>query len=379
MADGSATGRPDNPAEDQANIIPLIPPGKIRCVITGKLRLDKPEENIRQRWARSLIEEYRYSRDDIALEFPIKMGTAKKKTDIVVFKEGAPRKQENIFIIVESKRSDARPTARTDGVEQLKSYMAASSSCRFGLWVGSERLGYEKHADGTIDEGLTDIPSKGDLEPRVPQWSDLRPAVELTTIFKRCHNYIYANQGLQKAEAFHEMLKLIFCKVYDETESAGDLSFYVRTEERRSEAGQQRVLTDRIGPLFEAVKQRYPYIFKPAETIQLNRRVLAYIVSELQRIALLRTQTDVKGSAYEELVGDNLRGDRGEYFTPRNVCDMAVRMIEKLYPSQKITHIKILDLCCGTGGFLVSYINHLRGLLTERERGKGGTEEQIGH
>ena len=363
-------------SDDQGNVIPLVPVGKIRCFITGRLRPDKPEENVRQRWARSLVEEYRYSRDDIALEFPIKMGTARKKADIVVFKEDAPHKQENIFIIIEAKREDVQPKARIDGVEQLKSYMAASSFCRYGLWVGSERQGFEKEPDGTIVEGLTDIPAKGDLEPRIPQWSDLAPAVELTTIFKRCHNYIYANQGVQKAEAFHEMLKLIFCKVYDETESAGDLRFYVRTEERRSEAGQRRVMADRIGPLFEAVKERYPYIFKTGDTIQLNRRVLAYIVSELQRISLLKTQTDVKGSAYEELVGENLRGDRGEYFTPRNVCDMAVRMVVALYPPQRTSHLKVLDLCCGTGGFLVSYINHLRGLLMERERRKGGTEEE---
>ena len=96
--------------------------------------------------------------------------------------------------------------------------MAASSICRYGLWVGSERQGFEKGADGSITEGLADIPSRGDLEPRVPTFADLSPAVELKTTFRRCHNYIYANQGLQKAEAFHEMLKLIFCKVYDETE-----------------------------------------------------------------------------------------------------------------------------------------------------------------
>ena len=138
-------------------------------------------------------------------------------------------------------------------------------------------------------------------------------------------------------------------------------------------------MTERIAPLFEAVKQRYPYIFKPNEEIQLNRKVLSYVVSELQRISLLRTQTDVKGSAYEELVGANLRGDRGEYFTPRNVCDMAVQMVVSLYPSQRISDLKIFDPCCGTGGFLVSYINYIRQIITSQERVKGGSDEEIRH
>lgn len=362
---------------DEDNVIRLVPAGKIRCYITGKLRQDKPEEHVRQRWARSLVDEYRYQRDDIALEFRIKMGVERKKADIVVFREGAPHKQENIFIIVEAKREDILPRDRQEGVDQLKSYMAASSQCRFGLWVGSERQGFEKEPDGAITEGLADIPTRGALEPKVPTFSDLSPAVELKTTFHRCHNYIYVNGGLQKAEAFQEMLKLIFCKVYDETESAGDLRFFVRSEERRSEAGQRRLMTERIAPLFEAVKQRYPYIFKSNEEIQLNRKVLSYVVSELQRISLLRTQTDVKGSAYEELVGANLRGDRGEYFTPRNVCDMAVQMVVSLYPSQRISDLKILDPCCGTGGFLVSYINYIRGIVTSQERAKGGSDEEI--
>lgn len=363
-------------ARDMANVIPLIPAGKIRCYITGQLRKDTPEEHIRQRWARSLVEEYKYNKEDIALEYKIKMGVASKRADIVVFKEGAQKQQDAIFIIVEAKRADVLPKAKAEGVEQLKSYMAAASRCSYGLWAGSEKIVYQKATDGTLSD-VVDLPSKGDLEPRVPVYIDLIPAIDLKATLRRCHNYIYVNQGFQKAEAFHEMLKLIFCKVYDETESDSALRFYIRNEERKSEAGQRRVLTERIEPLFNSVKERYPYIFKANETIELNRRVLAYVVAELQRYSLLKTQADVKGSAYEELVGANLRGDRGEYFSPRNVCDMAIKMLLAMYPSNKLSTIKLLDCCCGTGGFLVSAINYLRQIFLAVEKAKGGTEREI--
>lgn len=362
--------------QNDDKIIPLIPAGKIRCYITGKLRPDKPEEHVRQRWARSLVDEYGYNRLDIMVEFKVKMGSASKKADLVVFKLNSPKKQENIFIIVEAKRADVQPKAKGEGVEQLKSYMAACSSCRFGLWVGSERIAFEKAPDGSMLDA-TDIPNNGEQEPRVPEFSDLVPAIELKATLRRCHNYIYVNQGLQKAEAFHELLKLIFVKVYDETESGGPLRFYIRNEERRSEAGQRRVREERIEPLFAAVKGRYPYIFKQNENIELNGRVLAYVVSELQKYSLLRTKTDVKGAAYEELVGANLRGARGEFFTPRNVCDMAVKMVLSTYPLNRLSSLRILDCCCGTGGFLVSTINYLRQVLTDQERAKGGNEQAI--
>ena len=210
-----------------SNVVPLVPAGKIRCFITGKLRPDKPEEHVRQRWARSLVEEYKYSHLDIAVEFRIKMGSASKSADLVVSKPNGPRRQDGVFIVVEAKRADVLPKDKEEGVGQLRSYMAACSSCKYGLWVGSEKVAYEKLDDGTIVE-TTDIPRQGDLEPKPPEFTSLTPAIDLKAAFRRCHNYIYANQGIQKAEAFHELQKLIFCKVHDEYESTGSLRFFIR-------------------------------------------------------------------------------------------------------------------------------------------------------
>ena len=356
--------------------IQFAPAGRLRCYVTGVLRRDKPEEHVRQRWARSLVEEYGYDISDMDVEFPIKMGSRSKSADLVVFHPGAPKMQENILIVIEAKRADALPQQRQDGIEQLKSYMAACSRCRHGLWVGAEKAAYSKSSSGTIEDAI-DIPRAGDDQPRVPEFTDLIPALDLKATLRRCHNYIYANQGLQKAEAFHELVKLIFAKVYDETESIGPLRFFVRTDERRSAAGQQRLVRERIMPLFASVRKRYQYIFPESDGVQLNDRVLAYIVSELQQYSLLRTQTDIKGAAYEELVGANLRGDRGEYFTPRNVCDMALRMVFDLYRPQQLTSLRILDTCCGTGGFLVSAINRYRQMLTDREIKRGGSRNEV--
>lgn len=353
-----------------------MPPGKIRCFVTGQLRRDSAEENVRQRWARSLVDEYGYNLEDIAVEFPVKMGTRRKRADIVVFRADAPRRQDTVSIIVEAKREDIRSKDKNEGVEQLKSYMGACSSCGFGLWVGQEKLAYKKLESGEIED-TTDIPRFRDSQPQPPKFYQLTPATDLKAALRRCHNYIYANQGLQKDQAFHELQKLIFCKVLDEKEVVYDLRFFVLPEERKSIAGQKRLRDERIGPLFDSVKDRYRYIFEQDDRVKLNLKVLAYIVSELQRYSFLNTRTDVKGQAYEELVGTNLRGDRGEFFTPRNVCEMAVNMVLALYSNQELASLRVLDCCCGTGGFLVAVINFLREKIIRFERAKGGSNEEI--
>ena len=124
--------------DEASHEITFIPPGKLRCVVTDTLRNDKPEENVRQRVARSLIDDYGYNRDDIEVEFRINVGTKRPRIDLAIFPPNTEHSQEHISIIVECKREEFKATDRDNGVGQMKSYMAASLNCRFGMWVGSE-------------------------------------------------------------------------------------------------------------------------------------------------------------------------------------------------------------------------------------------------
>ena len=89
--------------------------------------------------------------------------------------------------------------------------------------------------------------------------------VDLLFTFRRCHNYIAANQGLQKAEAFWELLKLIFCKIEDER--SDEIQFYATTQEWQSLNGQMKV-RERIGKLF-LVAHQYDAVQVPTEILQL--------------------------------------------------------------------------------------------------------------
>ena len=175
---------------------------------------------------------------------------------------------------------------------------------------------------------------------------------------------------MQKGPAFFELLKIIFCKIHDEHNIPQPLQFYATAKEKASHDGRLTVAR-RIGKIFDQVKRRYPAIFDASDTIKLQARSLAWIVGELQRYSFLETRIDVKGKAYEELVGANLRGDRGEFFTPRNVQAMAVRMLD-IKPEERI-----LDPSCGTGGFLVIAMNHMLDRLKADARKQGFVRDSL--
>ena len=351
-------------------------PGHIRCFLTGKLRLDTPEEHVRQRWARSLVNEYRYPKADLEIMVWIRMGSHRKRADLAIYRHGAPHVQDHILTIVKTNRDSRKSTDSLRGEGNLKNFMAACGTCRFGLWIGEERLAFEKLPNGAYEQ-VTDIPRFGaEKPPPLPTRDALKAEHDLKPIFRRCHNFIYAKSGLRQDQAFHELVKLIFCKTFDEEESGTSLQFAVLPREKRTDSGRWRLMEERLGPLFQNVKERHTSIFADDTRIRLKPEVVADVVAELQYISLLDTDADVKGAAYEELVGDDLRGGRGQYFTPRNVCNMAVRMAMALYEEHDLASLNVLDCCCGTGGFLVSWLNNLYAVLLNQENIRSRTERR---
>jgi type I restriction enzyme M protein len=345
-----------------------VPDGKVVDFLTGQYVNDTPEEYVRQNIEKALVRQYKYAPNDCRPEFRIGMGSAKPRVDIVVFPAGEKHEQANAYILVETKKAETSPQDKKDGIGQLQSYLAACANAKYGLWTnGDERFCYAKRIKGgrIVFDEIVDIPSVGQTEAEAarPKRTDLMPATadNLLFAFRRCHNYIAGTEGMQKPEAFWELLKLIFCKIEDERSRV--LEFFVAPAELAGSTAAAGA-KGRIAKLFtEKVVKKYPKIFTGADRdLQLKPNVLAYVVSQLQRYSLLASPVDVKGVAYEEIVGSNLRGDRGEFFTPRNACRMAVAMLAP-QPDERL-----LDPAGGTGGFLITAMNHSLRSLEDSER-----------
>ena len=158
---------------------------------------------------------------------------------------------------------------------------------------------------------------------------ELRPATISYQLSNVATTLSYANQGGSKEQIFWEFLKILFAKIEDE-QNEGRPRFAIRNaDERNTRAGQQEV-KDRIDILFRDLKtgKEYKGLFDDAvEGIRFNPDVVTYIVAQLEKYDFLRSSVDVKGMAYETIVGPTLEGVKGEFFTPRNVVKMTVKSI----------------------------------------------------
>lgn len=248
--------------------------------------------------------------------------------------------------------------------------------CEFACWTNGEDLQYVHACEDSFGqvtcEAISDFPGEGqtlaDLEAQGERAMPRKPANEsLVKTFKRCHDYIYGNEGMKKT-AFWELLNLIFCKLYDEKRRFADAKesisyrrrFWVGVKEQNTKEGQAAVAA-RIKGIFEDLKESHVFkdVFDGSEQITLSDRGLAYVASELAKYSFLDATVDVKGTAYETIVSNTLKQEAGQFFTPRNIIKC---MVEMMNPDQ---NTRVLDPACGSGGFLVMVLDHVRKKITK--------------
>jgi len=188
----------------------------------------------------------------------------------------------------------------------------------------------------------------------LPQLNKLHPARNLSAIFDDCHNYIYANEGLLKDKIFHEIVKLLTMKLYDEQYSTnGTLQFGITSTEYKSIlAHKENSFEARISELLNTVRNKYQSLFSD-DSIKLKPLTLAHIVGKLQFISLTETPGDIKGEAFQKFIYRHQRGDRGEFFTPHPIVRLAIEMISPT-PNERV-----IDPACGSGGFLIQAILYI--------------------
>lgn len=366
----------DNNIENTEEII--LEDNQILCVLTDQPKKSTSKEENLQSTIRMLNEEYGFDLSDMKRDFTISFidpesGKSKKqKVELVIFDKGAKHDQENIVRVAIVQDDKTKENDKKKGVQMtLENAMAALDNCEFGLWTNGIDIKYLQREDDAIGfdyifSDLSDIPGFGeninDLE-RPERSHSRKPANDsLIKVFKRSHDYIYANEG-RKKDAFWQLLYLIFCKLYDEKRRFTDYEkgisyrkkFWVGVKEQNTDEGRKAV-ADRIKSLFTELKEDdvFSGVFDGNEAIDLTDKGLAFIAGELAKYSFLDATVDVKGLAYETIVSNTLKQEAGQFFTPRNIVRA---MVEMLNPDE---NTRVLDPACGSGGFLVMVLDHVR-------------------
>ncbi|MFJ4173084.1 N-6 DNA methylase [Microbacterium sp. NPDC089696] len=326
---------------------------QILCLKRQRWLRAKPEEVVRQLYLLSVVNDLGYGLNRIAVEWPIQMGSdaEKQRADIVVFSDDA---QTDPYIIVEVKRPKVG-----DGVEQLRSYLRWTG-CFFGAWSnGNDSVAVLREEDAASKKGpytfrdIPRLPRNGEsldevLKPLTP--NDLRPIQDLRSLIERLEDDALSNAGVA---AFDELLKLFFAKLHDEIRPASKLD---KPCQFRVAASTDEQLYEKIDGLFQAAKAKPNAgdLFDAGEHLKLTGDALRLCASAIEPLSLSHSDLEVMDAAFEYLVNPEQKGQKGQYFTPRPVVRMAVRMLD---PEDGE---RVIDPACGSGGFLIHSLLHVR-------------------
>jgi len=361
---------------------PFVP-----CVVRQKEVQLRPEEIVRQLYAARLIARYGYPAAHLAFEHPVSFGRETKKADIVVFHKDDP---EAAYIVVEVKKPKLR-----DGKEQLRSYCHATGA-PMAVWTNGGQISRYHRKDPNHFEDITEIPKANQtladvlggrftLKTLTLRDKLVEERKSLKDLILEMEDDVLANAGV---DAFEEVFKLVFTKLYDEFESRADktnMDFYLdqnlpeaargdygkvkeclagiddgnfRPMEFRLRAGQRDAeLKARIQALFGKAIEQWPGVFPEGAAFELTDSHLAVCASRLQDVKLFNSNLLVVDEAFEHLVSQSAKGQKGQYFTPRHVIDMCVKALNPKSGEYMI------DTASGSCGFPVHTIFKVTGSL----------------
>lgn len=345
---------------------------------------NNPEEKVQALTFLQLILDYNYPENRIRQFEPVTMGSEVKEADIVVFEDEMCLKP---LILVECKKQEVSEAEYQQAVNQAYSYAFALPGEVKYVWVtsGIKNDYFEVDKAKNTREQLPDIPQFGVQEVANYKYvygADLLPKEkgkqrffdiqvidqsDLTRRFKLAHEALWAGGQLNPSEAFDELDKLIFCKIWDERKprKPGEpYDFQIITVSKKEEPDEVKRrhkendnLYIRVKELYEEGRKRDAEVFR--DNIRLTPEKIRTVVSYLESVNLGETDLDSKGRAFETFMGSFFRGNFGQYFTPREI----VKFIVDVLP---ITHdSKVLDTSCGSGGFLLYALNKVRDEATE--------------
>jgi type I restriction enzyme M protein len=322
----------------------------VRCLKRGKdifiydknKKTGKPEEVIRQLWLIKLTKDYKYPLDRIEVEKSVQFGLEirEKSADVVLYKED----KITPYIIFELKQPNAKKAE-----EQLKSYLSAEGA-EGGVWSnGIQKFILYRPYPKEYITTLSDIPNVNqtwdDLFEEKRTYDELQEKFDLSFIISRLEEMVLAQAGVN---VFEEVFKLIYAKLYDEDQARNlrakkEVHFRQYKEPKKTYA----VINDE---LFKGAIKEWEDIFNPLSKIDLTPEQLQICVPFLEGVKFFgsgREELEIIDRAFEHLIAEVSKGQKGQYFTPRNVIKMCVKMLNP----QKDDYV--IDPACGSGGFLL--------------------------
>nr|MDD5710749.1 N-6 DNA methylase [Candidatus Colwellbacteria bacterium] len=166
---------------------------------------------------------------------------------------------------------------------------------------------------------------------------------EPTAIIKELRNYLAGRtSGISRDEALlEEVLKVLFCLINFPQTKLPEEEFETAKEIRAE---------------FSRLKSKLNGFYGSDEEILLDPKSIQYVAEGLRKILNnMKREIDIVANLYQAFIGGSIRGQEGQFFTPRVAVDFLVKAVGVK------SSWKVIDTACGACSFLTrSYTQVLK-------------------
>lgn len=276
----------------------------------------------------------------------------------------------HILFIIECKQPQIEV-----GLQQLETYLSLEPHAKLGIWANNpdssaSSLFVYKNEKGLHlpkHKTISDLPVVGDsLNPTAITYSfsDLIiPSKDtLYRTFSNLLDKVVAQDGniTRREEQLDQLCNLVLLKLDSDKQGkiAVDSPVYFRpfaTDEATASFVKSK---------FSNFIDVYPDIFvsKSDQEIRFDDSTIHYIVECLSPFNLIDIGADTVSIAFQVLRSAALKQQEGQYFTPKQVIQAALRLLEVTLDDI------IIDPACGTGGFLIQSLIDIKERYPNQEK-----------
>ena len=225
-----------------------------------------------------------------------------------------------------------------------------------------------------------------------------RPTMDIIKkVFLRCHRIIWKSEKMSPQAAFVEFAKILFVKLWEDRKLRDDSTLlaaisneealpkervrfsthWIKEQECNTPSPIDTILFNQLVSNLEQeiADRKRKRIFRAVERLELSPGTVKRVVEELEKYYLFGIDEDLNGRMFEAFLTATMRGQAlGQYFTPRSIVKLMTR-IANLQAHPDLIE-RVIDGCCGTGGFLIEALSEMRGqiynnqTLTSTQRAK---------
>lgn len=188
------------------------------------------------------------------------------------------------------------------------------------------------------------------------------PPTDLDSRLKRIYDHLYANAAVRTPAAIAaEVGKLLRVASFIEEVEGPSTAFSMEPSTRRhllrGELDEVKKVSALVRGRFREMKDRWGLY--EGEEIVLSDENIAWVWATLERVVLSAAGRDVFGDAVEIFRTTWAKQSSGQFFTDAKVTHLAMTLLR----FDPLGGDDLIDICCGTGGFLLAGLDAIRSAI----------------